>query len=69
MLKIDYEICCWKNGKCESNCCGDNSKYDGCVEVCPTKALERKDKVIFYEDKCIECGACVEACKYKAITL
>ncbi len=65
MIKIDYDKCCWKDGKCVSDCCGENC--DGCVEACPVEALERKDIVVFYPDKCIDCGACIEACKYNAI--
>ena len=69
MLHIDYDKCCWKNGKCTSTCCGNGTKCDGCVESCPTDALERKDRLVFYEDKCIECSACIEACNHGAITL
>jgi NADP-reducing hydrogenase subunit HndC len=67
MLKIDYDKCCWKDGKCTSCACG--GACVGCVEACPVGALERKQLVVFYADKCVECGACVEACKYKAISI
>jgi NAD-dependent dihydropyrimidine dehydrogenase PreA subunit len=67
MVIIDYDKCCWKNGKCVSSCCGE--KCDGCVEACPTGALERKDIVVFNADKCVDCGLCVTACKYNAINL
>lgn len=69
MIKIDYDKCCWKDGKCVSCGCGDGTKCEGCVEACPAGALERKDIVVFYSDKCLDCGACVEACKYSAIKL
>ena len=65
MIVIDYDKCCWKDGKCKS--CGCGGECIGCVEVCPTQALERKDILVFYEDKCIDCGACISACKYEAI--
>ena len=68
MIKIDYDKCCWKDGKCVSACCGESSdKCEGCVEACPTGALERKDIIVFYADKCVDCGVCIEACKYDAI--
>lgn len=67
MLKIDYARCCWKDGKCTGCSCG--GACVGCVEACPVGALERKDLVVFYADKCVECGACVDACKYKAISI
>jgi Fe-S-cluster-containing hydrogenase component 2 len=38
------------------------------VEACPAGALERKKSVVFYSDKCVDCGACIAACKYNAIT-
>ncbi|MBM3248663.1 MAG: hypothetical protein FJZ10_04505 [Candidatus Omnitrophica bacterium] len=66
MIVIDYDKCCWKDGKCTSGCCG-GAKCDGCVEACPAGALERKDIVVFYPENCVDCGACIEACKYKAI--
>ena len=44
MIVIDYDKCCWKDGKCVSSCCGE--KCDGCVEACPAGALERKDIVV-----------------------
>lgn len=65
MIGIDYNKCCWKDGKCVSGCCGD--KCDGCVEACPAGALIRQDIVVFDPDKCIDCGLCVSACKYDAI--
>ena len=67
MIVIDYEKCCWKDGKCISSCCSE-TKCDGCVEACPAGALERKKSVVFYSDKCVDCGACIAACKYNAIT-
>jgi NAD-dependent dihydropyrimidine dehydrogenase PreA subunit len=30
--------------------------------------LERQKTVIFYADKCLDCGACIDACKYHAIS-
>lgn len=38
-----------------------------CVEACPTGALEKGDWVHFDDEKCTLCGACVEACPFKAI--
>jgi NAD-dependent dihydropyrimidine dehydrogenase PreA subunit len=66
-IKIDYEKCCWKDGKCISCCCG--GACIGCVEACPVKALSRKKKLVLDKKKCIECGACVTACKHNALTL
>jgi NAD-dependent dihydropyrimidine dehydrogenase PreA subunit len=68
MIAIDYDKCCWKDGRCVSSCCGATAtKCDGCVEACPAGALERKKTVVFYSDKCVDCGACITACKYNAI--
>ena len=67
MITIDYDKCCWKDGKCTSCSCG--GACEGCVEACPAGALERQKTVVFYQDKCVDCGACVDACKYKAIKL
>jgi Fe-S-cluster-containing hydrogenase component 2 len=69
-ILIDYKKCCWKDGKCISCSCGSNKdKCEGCVEICPVNALERKDLVIFHKDLCISCGACVDACTKGAIKL
>ncbi|MGE0792918.1 MAG: 4Fe-4S binding protein [Candidatus Woesearchaeota archaeon] len=67
VLKINYAKCCFKDGKCSKCSCG--GACNGCVEICPVGALERKDKLVFDETKCIDCGACVEACKHGALKL
>ncbi len=66
VAKIDYEKCCWKDGKCECNCCGD---CGGCVEVCPSGALTRDKIVKVDEEKCTSCGACVGVCPKGAISV
>ncbi|MBU0980824.1 MAG: 4Fe-4S binding protein [Nanoarchaeota archaeon] len=66
-IKIDYDKCCWKDGKCTSCCCG--GKCEGCVEACPTGALKRGDIIEFDPEKCTDCGACVDSCKHGAIAL
>ena len=64
-VKIDYEKCCWKDGKCTSCSCG--GACEGCVEACSLGALKREDVVVIFPEKCIECGMCVEACDKGAI--
>ncbi len=66
-IKIDYNKCCWKDGKCTS--CSCKGPCDGCVEACPTGALERKKLIKINQDKCIDCGACVASCEHDAISL
>jgi NAD-dependent dihydropyrimidine dehydrogenase PreA subunit len=69
-ISIDYKKCCWKDGKCSSCTCGNKAgKCEGCVEACPVEALERKKLVVYYKDKCINCGACIDACSHKAIKM
>jgi ferredoxin len=41
-----------------------------CVEICPPKALERKDELLSIDDrKCIRCFCCQEVCPEGAITV
>jgi NAD-dependent dihydropyrimidine dehydrogenase PreA subunit len=65
MIKVDYDKCCWKDGKCISCSCGGTC--EGCVEACPTGALQRGVIVTFDPGKCIDCGLCVTACEHGAI--
>ena len=67
-IVIDKKKCCWKDGKCSDCGCGEK-KCEGCVEVCPVQALERKEAVEIDYSKCILCGACINACPHKAISI
>ena len=66
-VKIDYEKCCWKDGKCTR--CSCKGACEGCVEACPVEALKRGKLVEIDHEKCIECGACAAACEHDAISL
>jgi len=66
-VKIDYEKCCWKDGKCKSCACGNACV--GCVEACPVGALERKMNLEYDSTICTDCGACIDACKHEALSL
>lgn len=66
-IKIDYQKCCFKNGKCTS--CACEGKCNGCVEACLTGALTRENIIKFDKEKCSGCRACIEACKHDAISL
>jgi len=66
-IKINYKKCCWKDGKCNKCSCG--GACVGCVEACPEGALKREKRVVVDKKSCIECGACVSACKNNAISL
>ena len=41
----------------------------GCIYSCPVGVLEVIDTKCVVHDGCISCGACVEICNWKAITL
>lgn len=72
-IKIDYEKCCYRDGVCKECKCKKEkgaSECNGCAEICPTGALVRGKKLIEYNPKlCIDCSACVPACKHDAIKL
>ncbi|MCF7798296.1 4Fe-4S binding protein [Candidatus Woesearchaeota archaeon] len=65
-IKIDYEKCCWQEGACKS--CGCGGACEGCVEICPTGALTREDKLSVDIDKCTDCGLCINSCKHDALS-
>ncbi len=65
-VKIDYNKCCWKDGKCASCSCG--GACVGCVEACPVKAITRKKLVEIDKSKCLGCGVCISACKHGALS-
>ncbi len=64
---IDYDKCCWKDGRCTDSCC-DSESCDGCVEVCPTDALLRSELIQYDSMRCVDCGLCIDACKHGAIS-
>jgi Fe-S-cluster-containing hydrogenase component 2 len=66
-LLIDYDKCCWKDGKCTSCTCG--GECSGCLDACPVGAITRTDKVIIDQEACIGCGACITACEHDALQL
>lgn len=72
-IKIDYKKCCYKDGVCKECDCKKSkgktaSECNGCAEACPVGALVRGKKLIeFKPELCIDCGACVYACKHEAI--
>lgn len=67
MISIDYDKCCWRDGQCTSCSCG--GACVGCVEACPVEAIVRKKVVEIDKTKCLNCGACVSACKHGALSI
>jgi Fe-S-cluster-containing hydrogenase component 2 len=39
------------------------------MEACPNQALRRDERgvVMIFQDECLQCGACMEACPYDAL--
>lgn len=66
-IKVDFEKCCWRDGACQQCSCG--GACTGCAEVCPVQAITREDVIKIDLEKCIDCGACVSACKYMALSM
>ncbi|MGM5481482.1 MAG: 4Fe-4S dicluster domain-containing protein [Nanobdellota archaeon] len=66
MIVIDYEKCCFQDGSCKSCSCG--GACTGCVEACPVNALSRNEYLDLDKEKCIGCGACINACKHGALS-
>lgn len=79
MITIDYDKCCWKDGKCSSE--GEDGKCDcggghcctltsgGCIDVCPVEAISRAAILVIDSDACLDCGLCVDECPKDALSL
>jgi|SRR3989339_868897 len=69
-IQINYSNCCWQHGQCQSCSCGQPAgACVGCVEACPVGAITRGERVEIDAGKCIDCGACVAACKHGALVI
>jgi electron transport protein HydN len=40
-----------------------------CMAACPNEAIRRNERgiVMIFQDECLQCGTCIEACPYDAI--
>ncbi len=66
VIKIACEACPTKFVFVTDNC--RKCLAHPCVNVCPVNAVSiGKNAAIIDQDKCIQCGKCVEACPYSAI--
>lgn len=49
--------------------CQTDGKIPECMQACPNESirLDERGVVVIYQDECLQCAACAEACPYHAI--